>query len=143
MTYDEDEEDFPPQPRKIRKSAPASATRSKWIPWAIGIGLFLGIGCCSGTLGVAYLGWQLVEDELLVQLRDNPKIREHLGELKSLDLDVSKSLSTKEEVSVFDAVGTAGTGELTVTHETDDAGDEQIVEAQLRLPDGQVIQVVP
>ena len=60
-----------------------------------------------------------------------------------MDLDVSKSLSTKEEVSVFDAVGTAGTGELTVTHVTDDDGDEQIVEAQLRLPNGQVIQVVP
>jgi hypothetical protein len=142
MTYDEDEE-YPRPPRKVRKTEPASAARSKWIPWAIGIGLFLGIGCCSGTLGVVYLGWQLVEDELLVQLRDNPKIREHLGELKSLDLDVSKSLATKEDVSVFAAVGTTGTGELTVTHETDNAGDEQILDAKLRLPDGQVIQVVP
>ena len=143
MAFEEDEEDYQPPTRKVRQTTPEPKSRPQWIPWAIGIGLFLGIGCCSGTLGVAYLGWQLVEDELTVQLRDNPKIREHLGELKSLDLDVSKSLSTKEEVSVFDAVGTTGTGELTVKHITDDAGDEQILDAKLRLPDGQVIQVVP
>lgn len=138
-----DDDDFESPPRNSRRTAPASQSRPRWLPWVIGVGLFVMFGCCSGALGLTYLGWHIIEDELLMELRDNPIIREHLGELKSLDLDVSKSLVTEDDVSVFDAVGTTGSGELTVTHVTDDNGDEQITEATLRLPNGQVIEVVP
>lgn len=143
MAYDNDDDDLKPQRRKVRKASSSSATKPQWIVWAIGIGLLLVVGCCSGVLGLGYFGVHVIEDELFVELRDNPKIREHLGELKTVDMDISRSLSADEDISVLNATGTAGSGELTVTHDTDDNGKEKIIEAQLRLPDGRVIPIVP
>jgi hypothetical protein len=100
--------------------------------------------CCGGTLGVVMLGVNVIEAEVKDRLRDNPKLRKEIGEVESIDADITGSLAAKGENTYrYRARGSKGSGELTVIQHTDDNGDEVIDEATLRLPDGRQVQIVP
>ena len=89
-------------------------------------------------------GMNITTTEISNELRDNPKFREHIGELQTLTIDWTKSSAEDDEDTfVYDAKGTKGSGVVTVKHMTDDDGEETIVSASLRLPDGRTVPVVP
>jgi hypothetical protein len=113
-----------------------------WVLLAGGITLFL---CCGGgVVGVAIFGMNIVAAEVADEVRDNPKFREHIGELQSLDVDfVATSAKNDEEITVFNARGDKNSGVLTVRQETDEDWNNVLVEASLRLKDGTTVQIVP
>lgn len=74
------------------------------------------------------------------QLRDHPQIREHVGEIQSLDVDWTKSMAD-DDIWVYSIEGRAGTGELTVESISEDDGSEEILSANLRLSDGTQIEI--
>lgn len=121
---------------------PKSSNAWLWLLLAGGITLFL---CCGGgVVGVVIFGMNIVAEEVATQVRDNPKFREHIGELQSLDVDwVASSAHDDEETFVYKARGDKGSGVLTVKQETDDDWNEVIVEASLRLKNGTTVQIVP
>ena len=126
---------YAPQP-------PKSSSTWLWILLALGGVLFLSCGAC--VVGVAMFGMNIVAEEVAGQVRDNPKFREHIGELESLNVDwVATSANDDDETFVYKAKGNKGSGVLTVKQETDDDGNEVIREASLRLKSGTTVQIVP
>lgn len=89
-------------------------------------------------------GMNVLTEEVAGQLRDNPKFREHIGELQTMNIDVTRTTAADDDDTfIYRVKGSKGVGVITVKHITDDEGNEQIVEASLRLPDGQQVQIVP
>jgi len=127
--------------------APRTSGSRTWL-WLLlalgGGGLFLVLLCCGGAFGVIAFGVNMMEAELKDKLRDNPKLREHIGEIQSLDTDLTASMAVEgEDTYRYKVRGTKGSGELTVKQHTDDDGNEVIEEASLRLADGKTVQIVP
>ncbi len=90
------------------------------------------------------LGMNIVTAEIGDLLRDNPKFREHIGELQEINVDyIASAAKDDDETFVYNVKGDKGAGVVTVKHVTGDDGNEEIVEASLRLKDGRQIQVVP
>jgi hypothetical protein len=102
-----------------------------------------GLLCCGGGIVAVMFGVDVIEAEVKTKLRDNPKLREHVGEITSLETDYVGSLAVGEDTYRYKVTGTQGSGELTVKQHTDDNGDEVIDEASLRLPDGKTVPIVP
>ena len=89
-------------------------------------------------------GMNVVTAEVADQLRDNPKFREHIGELETMNIDWAASAATDDEDTfIYKVKGSKGSGTVTAKHITDDDDNEQIVEASLRLSDGKQVQIVP
>lgn len=125
----------PPPPRK---------QSLLWLWILLGLGGALFVCCGGGVVGVAIFGMNIVAAEVADLIRDNPKFREHIGELESLDVDwVATSAKNDDETFVYRAKGDKGSGILTVKQTEDDDWNEVIVEASLRLPDGRQVQIVP
>ncbi len=128
----------PPFGQEPRKSSTA------WL-WVLGgIGGVLLLCCGGGVVGVAIFGMNIAAEEVAAQVRDNPKFREHIGELQSLDVDwVATSAENDDETFVYQAQGDKGSGVLTVKEETDEEWNSIVVEASLRLKDGTRVQILP
>jgi hypothetical protein len=127
----------PQEPRGRRRSA------SRWILWVFLLG---GAGfalLCCGGVSVVVFGLRMMSVEIRDQIRDNPRLREHVGEVQSFEIDMMESMAQEEDVYRYRVRGTKGEGELTLRHHTNDEGDEVIDEAWLRLPTGERIKVVP
>ncbi len=122
--------------------SPKSSNTWLWVLLGLGVMSFL---CCGGIVaGVAIFGMNIVAQEVADQVRDNPKFREHIGELQSLDVDwVATSAKNDQETFVYTAQGDKGSGVLTVKQEQDDDWNEIVVEASLRLPNGTQVQIIP
>lgn len=110
--------------------------------WTLGcavVGVVMMFVCCGG---IGYFGINLMTSEVQAELRDHPQIREHLGELSSVRLNLFKSMAHDgEDIWVYDLTGAKGKGEITIHHVTDESGDEAFHSATLRLSDGQTIQI--
>ena len=103
----------------------------------VGGGFFL--LCCGGSVGVVMLGMDIAEAEVEAQLRDNPVLRDKLGEMQSCQTNFARSVAENDDDTfVYEVEGTKGSGTLTVTTDWDD----QITFAKLRLPDGEEIVLV-
>ena len=124
---------------------PSGSRTWLWLLLALGGGgLFLVLLCCGGTFGVITFGVNMIEAEVKDKLRDNAKLREHIGEIQSLDTDFTASMAAEDEDTYrYNVRGTKGSGELTVKQRTDEDGNEVIDEATLRLPDGKTVPIVP
>ena len=109
-------------------------------------------GCLVGGLvfvvvfGVGgYFLWdytkKLLAEKVKVQVRDNPVVREHLGELETVEIDLTAtSASDDEDELVFQAQGSKGAGELRVEFDND---GERIERGTLRLPSGKSYDLFP
>lgn len=114
-----------------------------WMWIVLGGGLFVALLCCGGV-GLVVVGVNMLEVEVKNELRDNPKLREHIGEIESLDTDFVESMALEDDETYrYRVRGTKGAGELTVKQHTDADGNEVIDEARLRLSDGTQVQIVP
>ena len=113
-----------------------------WIALAIG-GVLLMV-CGGGCGALVVFGLNVAEEEIIAQLRDNPKLREHIGEIESLDLDiVASGAEDDSDVFVYRVKGNKGAGRLTIREGSNDDFDTIVEEATLRLPDGTEVQIVP
>jgi hypothetical protein len=86
---------------------------------------------------------KIISTEIANDLRDNPVMREHVGEIQSFDINLTASAAEPDDdVYVFDVVGDKGTGTATVKSITDEDGNEQIVWATRRTSDGTTFDLV-
>jgi hypothetical protein len=130
-------------PPNIRSGQPAASSKA-WL-WVLLVGGALVVLLCGiGGLGVIAFGFNVMTAEIKELVRDNPKLREHIGELETVEMDFVGSMAADgDDTYRYKVRGTQGSGELTVKQHTKDDGDEAIDEATLRLPDGKTIQIVP
>jgi hypothetical protein len=115
--------------------------------WLLGLlfvgGLFL-MACCGGIGLLVNFGGKMITAEIEDQLASNPRLREHLGDIESFEMDWTRSLADEDDDTfVYTVEGTKGSGRVTVKHVTNDLGEEEIVKARLRLPDGSNVELVP
>lgn len=89
-------------------------------------------------------GMNIVAQEVADQVRDNPKFREHIGELQEINTDWAASAAKDDgETFVYSVKGSKNSGTLTVKQVTGDDWQEVVQEASLRLPDGTQVQILP
>jgi hypothetical protein len=123
---------------------PPRSSSGGWL-FAIGGGgcLVVVLLCCGGGVGGMYLMKGVMEAEIKEELRDNPKLRAEIGDLQSVQMDLTASLAEDDdEVFRYNARGSDGSGELTVKQRTEDDGSETVLEASLRV-DGKNVPIVP
>ena len=93
--------------------------------------------------GLVYFGFGVLSTEIANELRDNPALREHIGEIQSFDVNfVASAAEEDENVYVYDVVGDKGSGTVTVKSLTDSDGSEEIIWARLRTSDGTTVELV-
>ena len=113
-----------------------------WIVILAGAGLFFVLACCGGGLGLGMLGIQVEEASLETQLRDNPQVRQHVGEISEFKTNYSKSFANEDEdMWVYDVQGSKGNAELTITTSTAADFESTIEGVVMRLPTGETIEV--
>jgi hypothetical protein len=107
-----------------------------------GVLLLVG-GCCVGGYFLMTFGMDVVGEQVVKQIRDDPAVREHIGEIQECEWNMTASAAEGgEDTLVFDLRGSKGSGRLTV--ETTDSGDEvEVLLATLRLSDGREIELTP
>ena len=137
-----------PQPYKPPVSAyygpppPPKSPAGLWIALVI-VGVLLTV-CGGGCVALLLFGLNVSEQEIADQLRDNPKLREHIGEIETIDMDiVASGAEDDSDVFVYRVKGNKGKGKLTIREGTGDGFETLVEEAKLRLPDGTEVQIVP
>src|SRR5262245_4973503 len=111
--------------------APRKASGACTALWVLlgGGGLLVVLLCCGGGAALLFFTRDFMQAEVKNQLRDNPKLREHLGELESVELDFSGTVAVDDDQTFrYNVRGSKGSGELTVVESPDDS---TIVEATL------------
>ena len=82
------------------------------------------------------------ENQVAADIKDNPVIVQHIGEIKSIDTDWTLTgEEPKEDVFVFRLSGTKGDGVLTAQCITVDADHEDVVSGSLKLPSGETVDL--
>ena len=125
-------------------NTPPPPKRNNTVWWILGIlgatGIVIGVGCCGGFAMLGYWGLQIASKQIEEQIRNEPEIQEHIGNIESFAIDLTDSAAKGgDNEFVYNVKGTKGSGELIV----DELDNEQIKSARLRLPDGQEIDVLP
>jgi hypothetical protein len=123
--------------------APRRGSGGSTLLWLVlgGGGLTLILLCCGGGMAVLLFTRSVMVAEVKDQLRDNPKLREHIGELEEVELDFAGSIAEDDDNTFrYNVRGSKASGELTVIEANE---DETIVEAKLRLKDGTQVQILP
>jgi hypothetical protein len=108
------------------------------------VGLFCVLICCGGGGVLVKLAFDVMAAEVENQLRDNERLREHIGEIEEIKTDWAKSFAEDDEdVFVYRVKGSQGSGELTVELATDEMGEQEVTWARLRLPSGTEVDLIP
>jgi hypothetical protein len=117
---------------------PQSGGGSRVWLWLVGGAVVLVLAGCICCGGAAYFGMQIVTEEVAEQLRYHPVVLEQLGEVEEFKVNWAKSINEDDNMDlwVYDVKGTKGSGVITCEHVTNDAGNEEILWATLKLPDG-------
>lgn len=110
-----------------------------WALGCAGVGTIACLLCCGG---IGYFTTNMLSTNVELKLRDNPQIREHLGELSSVRVNLLKTMNHAEDDAwVYELSGAKGKGELTVEQTTDFDGDQEFHSATLRLSDGKTVEI--
>jgi hypothetical protein len=133
---------YTPQPAFRDPYAPRPSSGGSLLFWILGGGaLLMVMVCCGGVVGLLAFTKSYMQTEVKEQLRDNPKLREQIGELETVELDFNGTMAEDDDNTFrYNVKGTKATAELTVIESPD---DETIVEAHLRLKDGTKVQILP
>lgn len=102
----------------------------------------IGMGACGACAYIA-LKWGsgVFEEQVESELRDDPVVLEHIGELESVSLDLRATGNEPElDVYVFDVQGTTGSGRLVLRLRTD-RGEPEILSGRLELEDGRAYEL--
>jgi hypothetical protein len=83
-------------------------------------------------------------DQVRSKLEADPRFTHHVGQVQEFSLDYIASFNDDEDdVFVYNVKGSKWSGRVTVNHETDDEGDEQIVWARFTLASGEKVELKP
>jgi hypothetical protein len=130
---------FDPHPAPRRSSSPVALILA--IIGGIGAASFL--ACCGGFVALAYFGKTVSEQELADQLRDNPALQEHIGDIEQLSLNfIATAAIEDEDIEVYDVQGTKGKGKITVKTSSLMDADDEIIWAKLRLDSGETVELI-
>jgi hypothetical protein len=103
-----------------------------------GVTLLCG-GCCIGSF---YFRANSVADDIASDLQNNPVMAEHIGDVESLDADLSSLVSTDEQY-VFHVTGTLNSGTITADCVQDGDGLFHVMWGELELDNGEVYELFP
>jgi len=99
------------------------------------------VACCGG---IVHFGMGLTAEQVRNKLEADPRFTEHVGQVQGFSLDYIASFNDDEDdVFVYNVKGSKWSGRVTVKHETDDEGDEQIVWARFTLASGEKVELTP
>ena len=98
--------------------------------------------CCGGGTAIVVFAMNVISREIEVELRDHPQLVKHVGPVTSFDMNWTATFAADEDVYVFDVRGEKGSGEVTVESITGLDDKEEIQWARLRLPGGEVVDLV-
>jgi len=105
------------------------------------LGTFTLLLCCGGPIGAFYWSIGFLEKTVDTRLRDNPVVREHLGEIEPVSYNFQATGETGQTegqgILVFDAKGSKSSGLIKVRL----AGD-QIIWAELEMPSGETFELI-
>ncbi|HRX78634.1 MAG: hypothetical protein H6821_12815 [Planctomycetaceae bacterium] len=126
-------------------SQPAPPPKSSKTPIILaavgGFGLFMILVCCGAGVWVIQFGMNVISADIENQLRDHPQIKEHVGEIQTLEVDWGKSLAEDDyDIWTYDIEGSKARGEVIVESKSEDDG-EVIEAATLRLSTGKTIEL--
>ena len=112
------------------------------VPARLGLALVL---LCLGVSSLFASGCGLLADfeqQVAEDIKDNPVIVQHIGEITSIDVDwTATGEEPGDDVFVFHVNGTKGEGLLTAECITVDADHEDVVSGSLRLPSGETFDL--
>lgn len=122
--------------------------KSRWWLWLLlGGGGAIALLCC-GCVGLMMFGFNVIEQEVTAQLKSDPVVQEHLGEVQSVEFDFMQSIEETQargggddESLVFHVKGTKGTGDVIGRTETGPDGQERLTNGILRLPSGEEFEL--
>ncbi len=110
------------------------------VPLLIGCGAMIVIA----VVVVAFLGWNLFSDQAKDALATNPVIQEHIGEVRSISVDLEGTGDAPGgDVFVFRIEGSRTSGTVTAEFVTVDADTEEIRSGTLELDSGETYPLVP
>ena len=98
--------------------------------------------CCGGGSALVVFAMNLTTRAIEVELRDNEALVEQLGQLESFEMNWTATFAADDEIYVFDVQGSDASGEVTVKSVTGVDDEEEIIWAKLRLPNGEVVELV-
>ena len=115
-----------------------------WVLLTIGLLVLLGVlVCCGGGYFAIRAGGDKVANDVKVQLRGNPVIQEHVGDIQEIKLDAMASIEEGQNTPgsmTFEVVGSKSEARLVIKREP---GEEEITFAELIMPDETRHQVIP
>jgi hypothetical protein len=134
----------PPPYRAARFTQPRGGS-GRTVALVIGGVVVLGGLVVVGLAGAFMVyGLGLVEEQVEDDLRGNPVLQAHLGELTSFEINFSRSMMEPDtETLVFDVRGVKAAGRITAKCVTVDADHEKVVSGTLRLDTGTVYDLFP
>ena len=135
---DDFEDDSPAAPRDDEMSGGCGCV----LP-AVLAGAAVTVLLCAGLGGVAYWGWTMFEGQAAEAIGRNAVVREHLGEVESVDADLVATGEAADDVFVFEVRGTKGAGTVSAELVSVEADTEEVRSGTLRLPSGEVYDLVP
>ena len=125
--------------------------KKKMPTWAIvllivlGLGVVGGVVCCGGGFLAMKFGTEQIAQVARGSVEGHPAVVEHIGEIWAFELSLAKSGEIGEpNTFVFDVHGNKGSGEIVVrmSQQPDESGNLTLLEGELELPDGTVIDLV-
>ncbi len=96
---------------------------------------------CGGLLGLGVGIYAVEGNEVRDKLRTNRVLKEHVGDIRSLEHQLTETLSADEDNYYFRVEGSQASGTITVVDEFD--LDLQNLDATLRLDSGEVVRLTP
>lgn len=117
-----------------------------WVLLALGGGA---VAVCCGCAGMMYLGFNrnlgVMQEDLRAKLNADAAAQEHLGTIQQIELDFMASVVASDETPgqkrmVFHVRGDKGSGDVVGFLQSDN-GRETVHECQLKLPDGQELDL--
>lgn len=125
--------------------SPQQQPPRKRSPWLIVLIILLVVGgggiaiCCGGGYFAMQKGLDVFAESVKEDLRNDPVIRQQLGEVQSVEMDFSASAQASQgdqQVMVFDVEGTKGSGRVRGEVMKSDPNQVRLENARLELPDG-------
>ena len=96
---------------------------------------------CGGLLGLGVGIYAVEGNEVRDKLLTNAVLEEHVGDIRSLEHQLTETLSADEDNYYFRVEGSQASGTITVVDEFD--LDLQNLDATLRLDSGEVVHLTP
>lgn len=94
--------------------------------------------CCGGCGALMYFGVGVAEEQFADQLRNNPKLKDNIGEIESFKFNYTAPHESSIEIIMFDVKGTKGSGLVTIRK----TPDNKIIWAKLHTSTGNDVTLV-